>query len=52
MQAKFLDILHSVIHVAYKCVESQNIANVPQITELERVLYKQKNQFLCKKKAK
>ena len=28
---------------------TQKITNVPKITELERVLYKQKNPCLCKK---
>ena len=43
------DILHSVFHVANKCFTRHKIAEVPLITELERVLYKQKNQCLCKK---
>ena len=36
------DILHSVFHVASKCFTRQKIAEVPWVTELERVLYKQK----------
>ena len=52
MLTEFLDILHSVIHIDYKCFTRQMIAKMPKITELERVLYKQKNSCLCKKTAK
>ena len=43
------DILHGVIRVAYKCFIHKKVAKVSLITELERVLYKQKNPCLCKK---
>ena len=46
------DILHSVIHVVYKCFKRQKLAYVTEITELERVFYKQKNPCLCKKTVK
>ena len=49
---EFPDILHSVIHIDYKCFTRQKMAKVPKITELERVLYKQKNPCLCKKTVK
>ena len=52
MKTEFLDILYSDIHVAYKCVARQKISKVPEITELERVWYKQKNPSLCKKTMK
>ena len=32
------DILHNDFYVAYKYVTHQKIANVPWITELERIL--------------
>ena len=38
------DILHSVFMLLTNAVQT-----VPWITELERVLYEQKNQCLCKK---
>ena len=37
------DILHNGFHVAYTYFTHQKIAKVPWITELERILYKQKN---------
>ena len=43
------DILHNGFHVAYKNFIRQKIAKVPWITELERILYKQKNSRLFKK---
>ena len=46
------DIAHSDFHVAYKYFKRQKIAKVPKITELERVLYKQKNECLFKKTVK
>ena len=42
MKTGFPDILHSFIHVVHKCFTCQKIAKLPQITELERVLNKQK----------
>ena len=36
------DILHNGFHVAYKYCTRQKIAKVPLITELERILYKQR----------
>ena len=41
-----------LVNVAYKCFTRQNIAEVPLITELERVLYKQKNPYLCENTVK
>ena len=52
MLTEFPDILHSVIHIDYKCFTRQKIAKVPQIIELDRVLYKQKNPCVCKKTVK
>ena len=52
MLTEFPDILHSVIHIDYKCFTRQEIAKVPKITELERVLHEQKNPCLCKKTVK
>ena len=52
VSTEFPDILHSVIRIDYKCFTCQKIVKVPKITELERVLYKQKNQCLCKKTVK
>ena len=52
MLTEFPDILHSVIHIDYKRLTRLKIAKVPKITELERVLYKQKDPCLCKKTVK
>ena len=52
MLTQLPDILNSVIHIDYKCFIRQKIAKVPKITELERVLNKQKNPCLCKKTVK
>ena len=46
------DILHNGFHVAYKYFICQKIAKVPWITELEHILYKQKNSRLFKKAVK
>ena len=46
------DILHNCFHVAYKYFIRQKIAKVSWITELERILYKQKNSRLFKKAVK
>ena len=46
------DILHNGCHVAYKYFIRQTIAKVSWITELERILYKQKNSRLFKKAVK
>ena len=46
------DILHNDFHVTYKYYTHQKIAKLPWITELERILYKQKNACLCKKTVK
>ena len=46
------DILHNDFHVAYKYFTRQEIAKVPWITELERILFKQKNACLGKKTGK
>ena len=46
------DILHNGFHVTYKYFIRQKIAKVPWITELERILYKQKNSCLFKKAMK
>ena len=46
------DILHNNFHVAYKYFTRLKIAKVPWITELERILYKQKNACLCMKTVK
>ena len=43
------DILYNDFHVVYKYFTRQKIAKAPWITELERILYKQKNVCLCKK---
>ena len=43
------DFLHNGFHVAYKYFIRQKIAKVPWITELERMLYKQKNSRLLKR---
>ena len=52
MLTEFPDILHSVIHIDYKCFTRQKIAKLPKITELERVLYTLKNPCLWNKTAK
>ena len=52
MWAEDPDILHNGFHVAYKYFTRQKIAKVPLITELERILYKQKHARLCKKAVK
>ena len=52
MLTEYPDTLHSVIPIHYKCFTCQEIAKVPKITELERVLYKQKNPCLYKKTVK
>ena len=46
------DILQNGFQVAYKYFIRQKIAKVPWITELERILYKQKNSRLFKKAVK
>ena len=46
------DILHNGFHVAYKYFIHQKIAKVPWNTELERILYNQKNSRLFKKAEK
>ena len=49
MLTEFPDILHSVIYIDYKCFTHQKKAKVTKITELERVLYKQKKSVFVQK---
>ena len=46
------DIFHNGFRVAYKYFVRQKMAKVHWITELERILYKQKNARLFKKAVK
>ena len=52
MWTEIPDILHNDFHVAYKYFTRQKITKVHWITELERILYKQKNACKCKKTVK
>ena len=49
MLTEFPDTLHIVIPINYKCFTRQKIAKVPKITEVERLLFKQKKPVLVQK---